>query len=175
MQRIKSRNKDNKKQRLNSNGRLHTINSLFTTAWFQHYLHVRMYRISYTRWSPGNFSSLHQRMITCPWMRQSLFAAVLCWCPPPLQHAVPFPAKHTPSRHVQLGEWLIFNDSNKPFHAHIPLWSQFCHLAQKPIYLAYYYYYYYSFRVSCQNQCELPRHLKLYDFISFSVFLQQAA
>lgn len=41
--------------------------------------------------------------------------------PPPLQHAVPFPAKHTPSRHVQLGEWLIFNDSNKPFHAHIPL------------------------------------------------------
>lgn len=80
------------------------MSSLCTRAKL-HYLHVGMYRISYTRWSPGNFSWLHQRVVTCPQMRQSLSLPQCSADAPSLccQHALSLcPAKHATSRHVQL-------------------------------------------------------------------------
>lgn len=68
-------------------------NSVCPIERLQYYLHISGYRISYARWTPGNFSSLHQRMVTCPRMRQ-LFSLPQCslfntpsLC---LQHALPF-------------------------------------------------------------------------------------
>lgn len=66
-------------------------NSVCPTERLQCYLHISRYRISYTRWTPGNFSSLHQRMVTCPWMRQ-LFSLPQC----SVQHPLPLPSTCSP-------------------------------------------------------------------------------
>lgn len=60
-------------------------------------MHASRYRISSTRWTPGKFSSVHQRIVTCPWMRQS-FSLLQCSVQHPslcLQHVLPVPSCKT--------------------------------------------------------------------------------
>lgn len=106
-QRRKSRNKDSKNKAwlhwFNRGGASKT-HAVQTTWRLQHH-----YRISYTRWTPGKFSSLPQRIVTCPWMRQSFSlpqCSVQCPLPLPLTHSPPQPppAKHATRRHFWLGK-----------------------------------------------------------------------
>lgn len=143
-------------------------NCITYKLWY--YLHVIWYRISYTRWTPGKFSSLHQRMVTCPWMRQS-FSLPQC----SVQHFLPLPSTHSP--HFPLQNMLpadIFRPK-KMVHLVDFLWSFFilifltglmlCHLARKFIYL-------FSpfFLLKCQNNLNFKGMENHYFNYFFSCF-----
>lgn len=104
----------------------------------QYLLHVSRYRISYTRWTPGKFPSLHQRIVTCPWMRQS-FSLPQCsvQCPPPFAFNMLSPtppAKHATRRHFWLGK-MALRAFFKAFPSYFSSLIVVLHRAQKATYL----------------------------------------
>lgn len=147
-------------------------NLLFTTYKLWYYLHVSWYRIPYTRWTPGKFSSLHQRMVTWPWLRQS-FSLPQC----SVQHCLPLPSTHSPPFPMQnmLAADIFTQKKNGPscglslklFHPYFSYWIVALSSSSK-MYISFF-----SFLpVEVSKQSEFQRNAKPPLELFFLFFLQ---